>query len=48
LRGYDIRDLLGITSKYKGAFFEPIALPTGEIERGNLFVKEILRTGVEL
>ncbi|MDR0951378.1 MAG: nucleotidyltransferase domain-containing protein [Oscillospiraceae bacterium] len=43
-----IRDLLGITSKYKGAFFEPIAFPTGEIERGNPFVKEILRTGVEL
>jgi predicted nucleotidyltransferase len=43
-----IRDLLGITSKYKGVFFEPIAFPTGEIERGNPFVKEILSTGLEL
>jgi len=40
--------LLDLTDKYKGAYFEPIAFPTSEIERGNPFVKEILATGIEL
>jgi len=33
---------------YKNAFFEPIAFPTSEIDNGNPFVKEILRTGKDI
>jgi predicted nucleotidyltransferase len=43
-----IVELLGIAGKYKGVFFEPIAFPVSEIERGNPFVREILATGIEL
>ena len=43
-----ITELLGIAGKYKGVFFEPIAFPVSEIERGNPFVREILATGMEL
>ena len=43
-----IGDLLRLCRIYKGAFFEPIAFQTSEIERGNPFVKEILSTGVEI
>jgi predicted nucleotidyltransferase len=43
-----IIELLGIAGKYKGVFFEPIAFPVSEIERGNPFVREILATGIEL
>jgi predicted nucleotidyltransferase len=43
-----ITELLGIAGKYKGVFFEPIAFPVSEIERGNPFVHEILATGTEL
>lgn len=41
-------ELLGLTHKYKGVYFEPTAFPTEEIERGNPFVKEILRTGIDV
>jgi predicted nucleotidyltransferase len=40
--------LLKISRKYPGVFFEPLAFETSEIERGNPFVKEILRTGQEI
>ncbi|MDR3123039.1 MAG: nucleotidyltransferase domain-containing protein [Treponema sp.] len=43
-----ITELLGVAGKYKGVFFEPIAFPVSEIERGNPFVQEILATGIEL
>ena len=43
-----IGELLRLCRVYKGAFFEPIAFQTSEIERGNPFVKEILATGVEV
>ena len=43
-----IGELLRLCRIYKGAFFEPIAFQTSEIERGNPFVKEILSTGVEI
>jgi predicted nucleotidyltransferase len=43
-----LKELLGLTSGYKGVFFEPIAFPTAEIQNDNPFVKEILRTGTEL
>ncbi|MDR2607987.1 MAG: nucleotidyltransferase domain-containing protein [Treponema sp.] len=43
-----ITELLGAAGKYKGVFFEPIAFPVSEIERGNPFVKEILATGIEV
>jgi predicted nucleotidyltransferase len=43
-----ITELLGIAGKYKGMFFEPIAFPASEIERGNPFVREIIATGTEL
>jgi predicted nucleotidyltransferase len=39
-------ELFGLT--LKGVFFEPIAFPTSEIQNDNPFVKEILRTGVEI
>ena len=41
-------ELLGLAHKYKGVYFEPVVFPTEEIERGNPFVTEILRTGVEV
>jgi predicted nucleotidyltransferase len=40
--------LLKISRKYPGVFFEPLAFATSEIERGNPFVREILRTGQEI
>ena len=43
-----IGELLGLCGRYKGAYFEPNAFPTSEIERGNPFVKEILTTGIEI
>ena len=43
-----IRDLLKLTRGYKDTYFEPIAFPTSEIERGNPFVQEVLRSGVEI
>jgi predicted nucleotidyltransferase len=43
-----IFDLLTIAGKYKGIFFEPLAFPVSEIQRGNPFVREILATGVEM
>ena len=43
-----IGELLRLCRTYKGAFFEPIAFQTSEIERGNPFVKEILSTGIEI
>ena len=43
-----IGELLRLCRIYKGAFFEPIAFQTSEIERGNPFVKEILSTGIEI
>jgi predicted nucleotidyltransferase len=39
--------LLKFCREYK-AYFEPLVFETTEIERGNPFVKEILRTGQEL
>ena len=43
-----IGDLLKLCGKYEGAYFEPNAFPSSEIERGNPFVNEILRTGIKL
>ena len=43
-----IGELLGLCGRYKGAYFEPNAFPTSEIERENPFVKEILMTGIEV
>jgi predicted nucleotidyltransferase len=43
-----LTQLLNLAGKYKGVFFEPIAFPTSEIQRGNPFVKEILSTGHEV
>ena len=43
-----IGELLRLCRVYKGAFFEPIAFQTSEIERGNPFVKEILSLGIEI
>ena len=39
--------LLKLCRGYK-AYFEPLVFETVEIERGNPFVKEILRTGQEI
>ena len=43
-----IKELLGLMRKYKGVYFEPIVFPTAEIQNDNPFVKEILRTGIEI
>jgi predicted nucleotidyltransferase len=43
-----IKELLGLMRKYKRVHFEPIVFPTAEIQNDNPFVKEILRTGVEV
>ena len=43
-----IGELLRLCRIYKGAFFEPIAFLSSEIESGNPFVKQILSTGVEI
>jgi len=40
--------LLSLGGKYPDVFFEPIVFQTSEIERGNPFVKEIIRTGQEI
>ena len=43
-------DLLSIADKgkYSGIFFEPLAFPASEIERGNPFVRDILETGTDI
>jgi len=43
-----LKDLLGLMHKYKRIHFEPIVFPTSELQNDNPFVKEILRTGVEV
>ena len=43
-----LRELLGMMRKYKKVPFEPIVFPTDEIQNDNPFVKEILRTGIEV
>jgi len=43
-----IKEMLGLMRKFKGIYFEPIVFPTAEIQNDNPFVKEILRTGVEI
>jgi len=43
-------ELLGLISDqaHKSVFLEPTVFPTSEIQNDNPFVKEILRTGVEI
>jgi predicted nucleotidyltransferase len=43
-----IIELIGLKRKYQSAYFEPIVFPTSEIRNDNPFVKEILRTGIEI
>jgi predicted nucleotidyltransferase len=43
-----IKDLLGLMRNYRGVYFEPTVFPSAEIYNDNPFVKEILRTGVEV
>jgi predicted nucleotidyltransferase len=43
-----LKDLLGMMRKYKKVHFEPTVFPTDEINNDNPFVKEILRTGIEV
>jgi predicted nucleotidyltransferase len=40
--------LLKMSRKYPGVFFEPMAFESAEIERDNPFIEEILRTGQEI
>jgi predicted nucleotidyltransferase len=40
--------ILGIGSKYRGYFFEPIVFESSEIQNDNPFIKEILATGKNL
>jgi predicted nucleotidyltransferase len=43
-----MKQLFGLTRKYKGIDIEPRGFPTSELENDNPFVKEILRTGREI
>jgi predicted nucleotidyltransferase len=43
-----IIQLIEIGGKYKGVFFEPNVFHVSSLSNDNPFVKEILRTGVEL
>jgi predicted nucleotidyltransferase len=43
-----LKDLLGLMRRHKRVPFEPIVFPTDEINNNNPFVKEILRTGIEI
>lgn len=43
-----IEKLLNLIRGYRGAYFEPTVFPTSEIQNDNPFVKEILRTGIEI
>lgn len=43
-----LKELFGLMRKYKKICFEPMVFPTIEIQNDNPFVKEILRTGVEV
>jgi predicted nucleotidyltransferase len=41
-------ELFGLTRRYKRIPFEPLVFETSELENDNPFVKEILRTGMEI
>jgi predicted nucleotidyltransferase len=43
-----VTKLLGLSGKYQNIDVEPHVFNTAELENDNPFVKEILRTGVEL
>lgn len=43
-----VTDLLTIAAKYPDLDIEPRAFQMAEIERGNPFVKEVMRTGREI
>ena len=43
-----IKDLLGLMRNYRGIYFEPTVFPSAEIHNDNPFVKEILRTGMDV
>ena len=43
-----LMELLRIKRKFKDAYFEPTIFPTSELENDNPFVKEIIRTGIEI
>ena len=43
-----LKELLDLMGGYRGIYFEPTAFPSSEINNDNPFVKEILRTGLEL
>lgn len=43
-----LKELLGLMHNYKRVHFEPTVFPTAEIQNDNPFVKEILRTGIEV
>ncbi len=43
-----MRRLFRLTRKYRGIDIEPRGFPTSELGNDNPFVKEILRTGVEV
>lgn len=40
-------ELLRLTHNYK-AYFEPLVFPSSEITKGNPFVNEIMKTGLEI
>ncbi len=43
-----MRPLFRLARKYRGIDIEPMGFPTSELENDNPFVKEIVRTGVEV
>ncbi len=43
-----MRPLFRLARKYRGIDIEPLGFPTSELGRDNPFVKEIVRTGIEV
>jgi len=43
-----IKELLKLTVGYNDVGFEPVALPTSELNNGNPFAMEIINTGIEI
>jgi len=43
-----IKELLKLTAGYDEVGFEPVALPSSELNNGNPFAMEIISTGIEI
>jgi len=43
-----IKELLKLTVGYEDVGFEPVALPSSELNNGNPFAAEVISTGIEI